>query len=171
MAQQHILLGTVPNDSLGSPLRDGGDMINDNFDELYPAVALNTAKITNATHTGDATGSGALTLATVNASPGTYTNAQITVNAKGLVTAAASGTSTTSAMKYSGSVNLLAGVDTQHVTTIPAGNEPYSIMLIDSSDIIITHSVEIELTTSGGFVALNIYSVDAMNNVKVKIIY
>lgn len=45
--------------------------------------------VSNATHTGDATGSTALTLATVNSNVGTYNG--ITVNAKGLVTAAASG--------------------------------------------------------------------------------
>jgi hypothetical protein len=55
------------------------------------AVALNTAKVTNATHTGDATGATALTLATVNSNVGSFTNADITVNAKGLITAAASG--------------------------------------------------------------------------------
>jgi len=55
------------------------------------AVALNTAKVSNATHTGDATGSTALTLATVNSNVGSFTNADITVNAKGLVTAASSG--------------------------------------------------------------------------------
>lgn len=49
--------------------------------------------------TGDATatgpGSAALTLATVNANVGTFTNATITVNAKGLITAASSGSAGT----------------------------------------------------------------------------
>ena len=45
----------------------------------------------NQTHTGDVTGSTALTLATVNSNVGSFTNADITVNAKGLITAAASG--------------------------------------------------------------------------------
>lgn len=57
------------------------------------AVAANTAKVTNANHTGDATGATALTLATVNANVGSWglaeSVAQFTVNAKGLVTAAA----------------------------------------------------------------------------------
>jgi len=55
------------------------------------AVALNTAKVTNATHTGDVTGSTVLTLAEVNANIGSFTAANITVNAKGLVTAATDG--------------------------------------------------------------------------------
>lgn len=46
--------------------------------------------------TGDVTASGtgsvATTLATVNSSPGTYTNATLTVNGKGLITSASSGT-------------------------------------------------------------------------------
>lgn len=57
------------------------------------AVAANTAKVSNANHTGDATGSTALTLATVNANVGAFglagSVAAFTVNAKGLITAAA----------------------------------------------------------------------------------
>ena len=57
------------------------------------AVAANTAKVTNAAHTGDVTGSAALTLATVNTNVGAFGSAAqsvaLTVNAKGLITAAA----------------------------------------------------------------------------------
>lgn len=35
MAQQTIFLGTIPNDGTGTNLRAGGDIINDNFTELY----------------------------------------------------------------------------------------------------------------------------------------
>ena len=55
------------------------------------SVITNTAKVTNATHTGDVTGSTALTLATVNSNVGAFGNAttvpMVTVNAKGLITA------------------------------------------------------------------------------------
>lgn len=53
--------------------------------------SLYSGLVSNATHTGDATGATALTLATVNSNVGSFTNASITVNGKGLVTAASSG--------------------------------------------------------------------------------
>jgi len=56
------------------------------FDTLYATVAQ-----ANATHTGDVTGATALTLATVNSNVGSFTNSNVTVNAKGLVTAISSG--------------------------------------------------------------------------------
>ena len=61
-------------------------------------VVANTAKVSNATHTGDVTGSTALSLATVNSNVGQFTNATVTVNAKGLVTAASNGSAVS---KYS----------------------------------------------------------------------
>lgn len=60
--------------------------------------SLYSGLVSNATHTGDATGSTALTLATVNSNVGTYGSAtaapSITVNAKGLVTAVTTNTIT-----------------------------------------------------------------------------
>jgi hypothetical protein len=209
--QQHIGLGSAPNDGTGDPLRTGGQKIEDNFTELYAAETLNTLKVTNATHTGDvtgatvltlatvnanvgsfvnptmtvnakglvtaiattahtgdATGSDALTLATVNAAPGTYNAATITVNAKGLVTAASSGVGS-AVTKYASTVNLGAGVVTQKITTFTT--VPYAITLYDSSINVITHEHAIQLTYSGGFIVLNIYSVDALNNVQIYILY
>lgn len=58
------------------------------FDGFYATLAQ-----ANATHTGDATGATALTLATVNSNVGSFTNANVTVNAKGLVTAVSNGSS------------------------------------------------------------------------------
>lgn len=87
MAKQTVNLGTTANDGTGDPLRTAFDKLNDNFDEVYgnsfvdtaniaddavtadkladsinSEIAANTAKVTNATHTGDVTGSTALTI-------------------------------------------------------------------------------------------------------------
>jgi hypothetical protein len=42
MAKQTINIGSVPNDGQGSTLRDGGDLINDNFNEIYSAIGDGT---------------------------------------------------------------------------------------------------------------------------------
>lgn len=80
LAQNHILVGNVSN------------------------VAADVAM------SGDATivASGALTLATVNGNVGSFTNASITVNAKGLITAASSGTAPVTSISVA-TANGLAG--------------------------------------------------------------
>lgn len=55
MAQQTINIGTVANDGTGDTLRAGGNKVNDNFTELYGAVA---AGGTITALTGDVTASG-----------------------------------------------------------------------------------------------------------------
>jgi hypothetical protein len=64
--------------------------------------------VSNATHTGDATGATALTLATVNSNVGSFTKASLTVNAKGLITAASSGAADPSGANPSASAGLSA---------------------------------------------------------------
>lgn len=44
MAKQTIALGTIANDGTGTNLRAAGDMINDNFDELYAGSHLVKAR-------------------------------------------------------------------------------------------------------------------------------
>jgi len=84
-----IAAGTITNTMLAnsavanlSNINSGDNAVN----TLYSGL------VTNATHTGDATGSTALTLATVNSNIGSFGTStsvpSITVNAKGLVTAA-----------------------------------------------------------------------------------
>ena len=43
MAKQSINLGSSANDGTGSTLRAGGDLVNDNFDELYTALGTGSA--------------------------------------------------------------------------------------------------------------------------------
>ena len=71
---------------------------------LLVGNALNVAA--DVALSGDATlaNTGALTLATVNASPGSYTYATLTVNAKGLITAASSGTAPTTGTGTAGRI-------------------------------------------------------------------
>ena len=84
MAKQVINIGSTANDGTGDPLRSAFDKVNDNFTELYTddagdvnsivagtaiSVSSATGNVTvtnsspNATHTGDVTGSAALTIA------------------------------------------------------------------------------------------------------------
>ena len=42
MAKKTINLGTFSNDGTGDPIRNGGDIINDNFNEIYDIVGDGT---------------------------------------------------------------------------------------------------------------------------------
>ena len=86
------------------------------------AITANTAKVTNATHTGDATGATTLTLATVNSNVGSFTNASVTVNAKGLVTAVSTGASGITAEEAA------AGTDNNQTGTA------YTLVLTDADN-------------------------------------
>ena len=92
-ARTLIGLGTLATQSGTFSGTSSGTNTGDNaVNSLYSGL------VSNATHTGDATGSGALTLATVNANVGGFGSATaaptFTVNAKGLITAAGSATIT-----------------------------------------------------------------------------
>jgi len=51
MAKQSIDIGSIANDGTGSNLREGGDIVNDNFNEIYTAIGdgstINTALFRN----------------------------------------------------------------------------------------------------------------------------
>ena len=42
MAKQALGIGAAANDNTGDTLRDGGDKINDNFNEIYSAIGNGT---------------------------------------------------------------------------------------------------------------------------------
>jgi hypothetical protein len=72
-------------------------------------------------------------------------------------------------MKYLQVINLSAGATTDITTALT--NEPYSVMLLDSSGVDITGDVQITIALSGGVYHIYIYSVDAIVGVKLKILY
>ena len=87
--------------------------------------SLYSGLVSNANHTGDATGSTVLTLATVNSNVGAFGSAtqtsQITVNAKGLVTAASSVTVTPAVASITG---LGTGVATALAINVGSAGAP-----------------------------------------------
>ena len=71
MGRQAISLGTVANDGTGTPLRTGGDYINQNFIELYGAVGKAVAN-TGYLFPENISGNGSAALSTVTNSFAVY---------------------------------------------------------------------------------------------------
>lgn len=101
------------------------------LDQLEADTAINNAKVSNATHTGDVTGSTTLTLATVNSNTGVFGSGtqipQLTVNGKGLITGVSSVTITPSATSITGAGNITKTDDTN--VTLTLGGTPLGSVL------------------------------------------
>lgn len=106
-----------------------------NLDTLESDTVTNNAKVTNATHTGDASGATVLTLATVNTNIGTFGTGtqvpQFTVNAKGLVTGVTNVTITPAANSITGGAALTKVDDTN--VTLTLGGSPTTSLLAATS--------------------------------------
>lgn len=114
----------VPAGSGGGTVTTTGTPANGNL-----AKFSGSTSVTNADLTGDVTTAGtvATTLATVNSNVGTFTNAIITVNAKGLVTAAANGSSSGGVSSFTGDGTILSNsASTGAVTATLANAAAYS---------------------------------------------
>lgn len=88
------------------------------FSSKQPVGNYITALTGDITATGP--GSATATLATVNTSPGTFTNATLTVNAKGLITAASNGTTAVTAVTATSPITSSGGTTPNiALTTVP----------------------------------------------------
>ena len=111
--------------------------------------SLYSGLVSNATHTGDATGATVLTLATVNSNIGTFNN--VTVNAKGLVTSA----SNTSYLTANQTITLsgdVSGSGTTAITTTIGSGKVTNAMLagsIAASKLVGTDIATVGTITSG----------------------
>ena len=136
-----IAAGVITNTMLanGAVANLSGTNTGDNaVNSLYSGL------VTNATHTGDATGATVLTLATVNSNIGTFNN--VTVNAKGLVTSA----SNTSYLTANQTITLsgdVSGSGTTAITTTIGASKVTNAMLAGS--IAASKLVGTDITTVG----------------------
>ena len=73
MAKQTINIGTIANDGTGSTLRAAGDLINDNFNEIYSSIGDGTT-LTNILGAGYITASSTSTLTNKSGNISQWTN-------------------------------------------------------------------------------------------------
>lgn len=84
MAKQLLAIGNAPNDNTGDTLRNGGDKINDNFNEIYAAIGNGNAIQVNVTN---AASGQVLRYNGTNFIPSDYTNltAALDVNGNSII--------------------------------------------------------------------------------------
>ena len=151
MAKQAIDIGTTANDGTGTTLRDGGDLINDNFNEIYSKLgggsSLYSLTFPNATDTvvGRAT-TDTLTNKTINGSNNTISNIANSSLANSTLTFAADSGSDSAALGET--VTIAGGTG---LTT--AGTSNTVTVNIDSTVATLTGSQELtnKTITSGVF--------------------
>ena len=117
MAKQTINIGSSGNDGTGTPLRDGGDLINDNFNEIYTALGDGT-NLTSGTFVTE-TGTHTLTNKSVDLTDNTITGTLAEFN-----TALSDGSFAT-----------LAGTEILTNKTINTANNTITIVEADISDL------------------------------------
>lgn len=132
MTQQVINIGTVANDGTGDPLRAAMQKVNSNFTDVYTTIQpvlsgdISTSGVSNV-----------LTLVTVNSNVGSFTNANVTVDAKGRITAVSTGNPVTS----------LAGTANQIAVSTSTG----SVTLSLTSSVTIATSLTVSGLTPNSF--------------------
>ena len=73
--------------------------------------------------------------------------------------------------KYVQTFNISAGSNTTVTTSLSGYTEPFSIMILDSSGNLITDSLNVSMTVTGGVWVFTVYSSDAFTAAKLKILY
>jgi|TARA_B100000902_G_C27300365_1_gene912413 hypothetical protein len=129
MAKQTISIGSAPNDGQGSTIRAGGDLINDNFNEIYTAFGdgtnlssgfivgkLGGTNFSNSIIVGHST-TGTLSNATQNTSIGLAAMDAITSGNRNTVVGYQAATSL-----QDGEDNIAIGKDSMQSAVSPSGN-------------------------------------------------
>ena len=106
MAYQSIDLGTSPGDGTGDDIRDGGDKINDNFDEIYTLLGTRTALTSGMSATATV-----ITLTTPTLTTPTLTTPTISGVVGGTQTSATITTLTSSTISSGSTITLDAETD------------------------------------------------------------